>query len=468
MKMAKTRNFKSHSLDRKSDIRLKSILKEVHNNAKLYTKKFSDVKYGAIINETALNGILNSGVLSLEESDALQYYFTKKQIKTIDENTVRRIDEDMRILNEGWFDNTKDWLKSKKDAVVSALKSGWSGVKKIWSNFKDLLTELAQKLKAVFMKLMEKVTGMIEAGYSKLKSAFTQAWYDTFKAEHEHDHSDLLSELKDLVACTKAIGVGVKNKFVDGKEWVKALIDGTVAPKETVSVDEKALEQGIDAVTEEGVHHQVRKMYERLFSDKNMLSELLLWEGHLEDAFLKMPNKKIGNAMYYIVKYGILIVKAVVSPITLFVTKSIEFLAPKIFKFISAVSKAFQGPGIYEFAILSLMGVEVYEIIHNGPFALDEGSVGDVALETLKGVLGTILESMPGLDVLILIFRIFAFTIVAYSLGTIIYNIASAWKAAKSKEGGGGEGGEEPEVQTAGYKPKGSFKLKEGKLIFVQ
>jgi hypothetical protein len=75
---------------------------------------------------------------------------------------------------------------------------------------------------------------------------------------------------------------------------------------------------------------------------------------------------------------------------------------------------------------------------------------------------------MPGLDVLILIFRIFAFTIVAYSLGTIIYNIASTWKAAKSKEGGEGEGGEEPEVQTAGYKPKGSFKLKEGKLIFVQ
>jgi hypothetical protein len=461
--MAKTRNFKSHSLDHKSDLRLKSILKEVRNNTKSYLKKFSDVKYGATINETALNGILNSGVLSLDESDALQYYFTKKQIKTIDENTVRRIDEDMRIINEGWFDNAKNWLKSKKDDVVNALKSGWSGVKKIWSNFKDILTELAQKLKTVFMKLMEKVTGMIESAYTKLKSAFTQAWYATFSQKHEHDHSDLLSELKDLLACTKAIATGVKNKIVDGKEWVKGMIDGTVAPEENVKVDEKALEKGIDAVTEEGVQHQVKKMYERIFNDKNMLSELLLWEGHLEDAFKKMPNKIIGNVMYYVVKYGMLIVKAIISPATLIITKSIEYIAPKIFTFISAVSKAFQGPGIFEFAILTLMGVEVYEIIHNNHFATDPSTVTGMGREILE----TVLSFIPGLDVLFPILQGCAYAIMAYSLGTIIYNIASTWKAAKSKEGGE-EGGEEPEVQTAGYKPKGSFKLKEGKLVFIQ
>jgi hypothetical protein len=63
--------------------------------------------------------------------------------------------------------------------------------------------------------------------------------------------------------------------------------------------------------------------------------------------------------------------------------------------------------------------------------------------------------------------------IVAWAIATVINNLLPLFQKAhkekgKEMEAGGEEGGGEPEVQTAGYKPRGSFKLKEGKLIFVQ
>lgn len=457
--MGKTRNFKGNSINRGSDMRLKSILKEVKNKTNKFGNLFESVKYKAVLNETAINGILNSGVLSIAETQALSHYFKTKNIREINESTSRRIDEDMNLLREGWFDDTVDWLKTKKDSVVDALKSGWGAVKKIWGKFKDLLVEFAKKLKDAFMSLMKSVTSKIQSAYNKLKETFTQAWYEGFQKEHPHEHSDLVDELKDLLECSKHIAGWIADKVVSGGEWATAMINGTVDPKVSIKVDEKGLENSIEKVTEEGLKYETAKMYETIFSSKDILSELLVFEGHLEDA-LKGPEGKKGPA-YYILKWGMNIVKFIISPATLLITKGIELIAPKIFVFISSVSKALKGPGIYEFALLTLMGVEVYEIVHNGPFAMDGGSVESYGKEALKFLLSLI----PGIDVLIPIIEGCAYAIMAYSLGTIIYNIMSAIKNVKKKKAG--ETDEEPEVQTAGYKPKGQFKMKEGKLIFV-
>lgn len=459
--MGKTKNFKSHAVNRSSDMKLKSILKEVKKQTNKYSLMFENIKKSAVLNEIALNGIMNSGVLTLTETKALRHYFSAKRITQIDESTVRRIDRDANILTEGWWDDTKAWAKGKKDDLVNAFKSGWSSIKKIWGKFKDLLVELAKKIRDAFVKVMEFVAGKIEAGYGKLKEKFSQAWYDTFQSEHPHEHKDLLAELKDLLACTKAIGNGIKNKFTEGKQWADAMINGTVEPEGDVKVDAASLENSIEKQTE-ALHLENRMMYEAFFSNKKFLSEMMVFEGHLEDA-LKGPDGKKGFA-YYAVKIGMGIVKAVLNPVVFAVTQAIEMIAPKIFTFVSAVSKATGGPGIYEFALLTLMGIEVYEIVHNGGvLPLGDGDMEKVAEHGLQFILNLV----PGLDMIILVVKILAFIVMAYSLGTIIYNIVVAFKHAKEKGGEGGEESGEPEPQTAGYKPSGQFKIQEGKLVFV-
>jgi hypothetical protein len=56
-----------------------------------------------------------------------------------------------------------------------------------------------------------------------------------------------------------------------------------------------------------------------------------------------------------------------------------------------------------------------------------------------------------------------------WTIGNILINLVDVvQKEAQNQTGTESETETEPEVQTAGYKPRGTFKLKEGKLVFIQ
>lgn len=453
--MAKTRNFKQGiTSERGSVIKLKSVLEETR---KLTNGGINNLKKRLVIDEVALNGILNSGVIGKTESSALKEFLQSKKIRKIDEVNVGRIDESVKLLREDWWDTTKNWVKGKKDQFVDAVTAGWAGVKKIWNNFKDMILELVKFLKETFKKIMEDITKSVQSGLGKFKSKFTEDWYTEFHKDHPHEHVDLVTELKQLFESGKFMLQYAKTKIVDGGKWEKDLIAGNGNPKGDVEGDEneKAVAADAEKIAQESYRH--------IFVNKNILSELasknLIIEGHLEDTLKNHPTLKA------IVKWGMLLVKAIFSPLTLALTKAGEMLAKNLFKGISTGCKLLGGPGIFDFAIMTLMSIEVYEIMHSlhgihDVDDMDNPKASDIA----KFIASAGAQFIPGVDVLVLLVKILAFCIMGYSIGTILYNLFMAYKALK---GGGEEGSEEPKVQTAGYKPKGEFKIKEGKLLFI-
>lgn len=459
--MAKTRNFKQHTnSDKDGTIKLKSLLAETR---KMTNSGINRLKKQAVIDEVALSGILNSGVLGINESTALKEFFGAKGIKRIDEVNFKRIDESVRLLQEDWWDTTKNWVKQKKDEFVDSVKAGWAGVKKIWANFKDMIAELASELKKAFSKIFEELVKSFQASIAKFKSKFTDKWYEDFHKEHPHEHADLVTELKQLFDSGKFMMNWAKTKIVQGGDWEKNLISGNLNPKGEVEGDENEQEIAADA------QKMAQEAYRNIFTNKKVLRELanpnLIIEGHLEDTLKNHPT------LQAVLKWGMLGIKALFSPITLVMTKASEFLAKNIFKGISMACKGVGGPGVFDFAILTLMAIEVYEISHSlhGIHMVEEP--GDPkASEALKMIAshaaGFAAEHIPGVDVLVLLVNLIAYCIMAYSIGTILYNLFNAFKSMKGA-GGGEEGGEETGAENAGYKPKGTFRISEGKLIFV-
>ena len=123
----------------------------------------------------------------------------------------------------------------------------------------------------------------------------------------------------------------------------------------------------------------------------------------------------------------------------------------------SKFSKALNGPGIFKFAIMSLLVAEIFEAVED-LFATVFQFQGLLSVITpFLGPLGFLAEGLH------LPLHIGHIAVGSYALLTVIYNMKPLFDKAAGEEGDGGE----PEVQTAGYKPQGQFKLKEGKLIFI-
>ena len=479
--MAKSKNFKSHDIrsEKSSVIKLKSIMNEVKASQ---LRSVNKIGKNASINENALQAILSSGFLNKRQSEALSLYFEHHGITSINESVVRRIDKDIINLNEGIFDIAKKVVDKAKEVggkvvgavtnfgkqYIDAFKVGWNAVKKIWDNFKDLVLELVEKIKNSIKKIYEAAMAKINQIASKLSSKLSGTFLGTFIEEHPHEPTDLAKEFGQLTKVVNHLASAQKS-IVDGELYEKTMVDGSFTPEDASGIkDEKEIEGDFAELATES--------YMRVFSNRNYLKQLheitlnpLNEGGHIEDHF---KNNKV---VYYIIKWGMFAFKAVFSPFSLIASKIGSFMIGKgLLKGTSWVSNKYKnGPGVYEFAILTLLIGEVLEIIEEVSSFVSADHLGVIAslVKPFLGVLGPLLDiGMAALHVCHII-------IVAWAIATVINNLLPLFQKAHKEKGkemeaggeeGGEEGGGEPEVQTAGYKPRGSFKLKEGKLIFVQ
>jgi hypothetical protein len=180
---------------------------------------------------------------------------------------------------------------------------------------------------------------------------------------------------------------------------------------------------------------------------------------HLEDAIKNPWLKKAVQWCVNIVQWALI-------PVAKLAQEFAQKKGPELLEAASKTVDFLGGPGVYKFPMLGLVVAEVLEIVIK---TFTPGTA-----DAAKWVAGIFFPPLlPMLEAATSVIKIIKTILLVYTVGTILFNLIVSirkaytdWKIEKAGDGGGG--GEEPEVQTAGYKPKGSFKLKEGKLIFVQ
>lgn len=451
--MKKTRNMKSDIWSEKEDIKLKSIMKEISS---FQNKQINKIKKYASINERALNGILNSGVLTIQESAILRHYFKTRNIRRINENTVRKINEDSKLISEGFF----DFFKKFGDKAKEAFKTGWTAVKAIWKNFSDVVKEFIEEIKKGFVKISDWALGKIKEMASKLSSLVNEKFIKKFKEDHPHDHTDLKTELQQTKQTADHLTKWVKTNILDGGMYEQKLIDGSVDPKEeTEGLPAAEVEKGAEELKKEAY-----ELYDSIFSNKQNLRELMnLSEGHLTD---KIKNPIVRN----VVKFLIYMFKAVFSPLSTVIAEVGRLIIKNFMKMFSKLSKALQGPGVFEFAIMSLLCAELFEVVEDLLANLFN-------FQNVLGLVTTLLPWLaPWLEFIHVPMHLAHLAIGSYALATVVYNVGTVFGKFSGEGGGEGHGeehggeehGGEAGAENAGYTPKGQFRLSEGKLIFVR
>lgn len=439
--MSKTRNFKTNSLNSGDTIKLKSIINEVN---RMQNREVSKLKKYAVINERALNGILKSGVLTLEESKSVRLYFAHKKITKINESVVRRVDSDLKIISEGFF----DFFKKLGDKAKTAFETGWSAVKAIWKNFSDLVKEFIEKMKEVFKKIKDWVTQQVKSLATKITSIVNEKFIKKFMEEHPHEPSDLKKEIQQTKQTADHLTKYFTGNLENGEMYSQKLLDGSVDPKEdTGGVPESEVDKAAEELKKESY-----QIYNSIFSNKQSLKELMtihLTEGgHLTD---KIKNPIVQKIVTFLVN----MVKVIFSPFSTIIGKLSELMVKKFMAGASNLCKKLDGPGIFEFVIMSVLVAETFEAVED--LLLPLFGFKNL-LAVVNPFLGPLAGIMEGVHVA---YHLGHLAVGAYALLTVVYNVSTLF--SKSEEQSGGE----PEVQTAGYKPKGQFKMKEGKLVFI-
>jgi hypothetical protein len=476
--------------NRQKQTSLKYLLSEVTNSKKMQQKQFAQVMRGISLNENDISVMLQSGFFTQNEVTALNVLFKSTKTKHINENSIKRLDRSVKIikeakpgskvLSEGFFGDIWDGLKKLGNKAKDAIEGGWSKMKAVWSEFKDLAQEVVNEMADMFAKAFDWGKGMATQEYNKIK----QKALDTWNAS--------MAKLDD-VNKKKELGKDIANTYETG-EWIysklKKLVTSTnakwfkdpVAGKGNVDdkgleMDSEKLEAGLEDMQNETIlrreNTKIINEKNELFRDSNTLRSLYefrqkrLNEGggaaHLEDAIENPLLKKVVTIAVRLMQYALI-------PVAKYAQKIANKKANEFMTNMSSVVNFFGGPGAYTFPVFALIFAEVVEItVKHLSGELSPAKLAGKALTWLIPGLGPIVEI---LDYVWIALKVF---LLVYSIGNILFNIVLAVRkgyqdisAKKSGEKGGEEGGGEPEVQTAGYKPKGSFKLKEGKLVFIQ
>lgn len=439
--MRRQRHTKSSGIDKREHTKLISILNEIQS---LQNKQINKIKKYSVINETALQNILSSGVLTISESKALSMYFGKNKINRINDSVIRRVDNDIQFLSEGLV----DFFKKAGDKAKDAFVSGWTAVKGIWKNFSDVVKEFIEKMKAVFVKVKDWVMGKVKSLASKVAGIVNDEFISKFKSEHPHDHADLKTEFGQAKQTADHLTTYFTKNLQNAALFQDKITNGTVEPKGKVDgIPEPEAAKGETELKQEAYN-----IYHSIFSNKKNLSELmtlpLTETGHLTDN-IKNPIVK------QIAEYCVFILKAILSPLSTIIATALKTITKKFMETASQISKSLNGPGIFKFAIMSLLVAEIFETVED-LFA---------SVFHFKGLLSVITPFLGPLgflaDGLHLPLHIGHIAVGSYALLTVIYNMKPLFDKAAGEEGG------EEEVQTAGYKPSGQFKIQEGNLVFI-
>ena len=382
---------------------------ELKRTFKKSTKKSIKALESHMLGSVQINSIIESGVLGVNESNALKEFFSHTNYKFINENTIRMID---KSINEG----PMDWIKSKYDQVKGYIQKGWAGVKAIWASFKDFGKGLLDEIKNFFKGLFEKIISGAKGLMNKLTKPIQDKSAEIKKAlEDPEQAKEISKEVMQANDCITHIKGFVDEKLMGGALYVNDVIQAKGNIKEATA----------------------------LLSDKEVNEVLLsLNEGgaikHPEDILAK--GGKAGKVAAKIVKYVVKILAWVFNPLGSALKTVTGFLSKNILKYVSVISKVAGGPGAFAFAITGPMLGEVAEIVHASANILAHGGAHESQIKLapmitegeadaifgidLPGLLGkfvpALANSVPILREVILVVEKIC---LGYAIGTIIINV---------------------------------------------
>jgi hypothetical protein len=475
--------------DRQKQTSLKYLLNEVVSGKKIKNRQFAESMKYISMNEQDISNILDSGIFTKNESFALNVLFSKTKTSRINETIISKLDRSVKIiseskpnskvLSEGFFGDIWDGLKNMGDKAKDALVGGWSKLKAIWGEFKELTQELVNNMSEGFGKAIDWAKGEATSFFNQQKQKAIDAFNASLqKMDDINEKKKLGADLGHAYETGQWVVTKFKEKVSSPKAtWFNDVLSGKGNPEApSDKLDDTEVQDGFEELKqEEGINSKrdgLIRERNQFFSNYDVVKNLYemsvkrLNEGggaaHLEDA---VSNPVLKNVIHW----GINLLQYALIPIAKFGQKLAETAANKFLNNMSGVVKFFGGPGQYAFPVIALIFAEIIEIvIKNKTAEYSPAKLGLKLAEFLVPGLKPIIITAKGILTALKTF------LLIWTIGNILFNLVlSARKVYtdSQKQGGnqtGGEQGSEPEVQTAGYKPKGSFKLKEGKLVFVQ
>ena len=405
------------------------------------TKRFNTASNNAVsLDENAILSILESKVFTINERKALRVLFSKTKTKTLSENTINVLDENVKVisnsneieirLREGFFGDIWDGLKGLGDKAKEAIAGGWGKLKAIWSEFKELVQEVINSAKNGLLKIcnMAKTSAASDAEnmVKDLVSKGKLKWDDDLKTEAK--------QLKDSGAYWVNDWY---NEWVVKPFWEKDVLAGKGTVDEEPKIDSKEAEQGLTAIP--AMENLIHKR-NSLLSNYKIVNELLkrnsLREAHsvehLDDA-IKNP------ALRKVVHYAIELIQWAFIPFAKLGQIVGKWAGPKFLSMFSNATKTIGGPGVYAFELLGTIFGEALEVL-----------LKKLGQKFATGIVKDIM--FPGYGLADNVVEFIQNALLIWTVANICINLVDSAE----------------KVKTESYKPNGKFKIKEGNLIYIK
>lgn len=426
---------------------LKYLVNEVISEKKI-TRRFNYANNVYVsLNETAIFSLLKSNVFTLNEQKALKVLFLKTKTKSLTENTVKILDENVKTisssseielrLKEGFFGDIWDGLKAMGDKAKEAIVGGWNKIKAIWSEFKQLVQEVINSAKNGLLKLCGKIRISAEADAKKmLKDVMAKS-----PIKFDDDLRKEFSQLKETS------GYWINDWYqtwVIKPFWEKNVLKGNGTVDEEPDVDNKEAQASLEKIP--ALENLISKR-NSLLSNYEVVNELLkrhenrnfLKEAHtvehLDDA-IKNP------ALRKIVHYAVELIQWAFIPFAKLGQIVGKWIGPKVLSSFSNATKVFGGPGVYAFELMGALFGEFLEVV--------------IKTYSAKYATGIVKDIMfPGFGLSENIVHGIHLALLCWTYANILINLVDA----AEKEGG--------KSTSETYKPIGRFKIKEGNLLYI-
>ncbi len=408
-----------------NDKRVKRLTKIVENHE---FRMMNKTKKLSVLRRRDINGMLKSGIFSLDERKAVVSLIKHSKINTLNENTAKILDSNVSILveaklndsilTEGFFGDIWDGLKNLGDKAKDALKSGWSKVKGIWSEFTDLVKSVVQALFVGIKKAFDKLVDLIKSLPAKMKEKITG---DIHKAEK----GAVKKEIKELGETSEFLLKYNKTTMLENDEMEKSVVSGNFTPEKDEKMNDKEVEAGFDnlekiadgKILSGKMLNEIRHI---MFTKPEMLnalienkaSSLILTEGggfgHLESA---IKNPLLSKVIYWAIQ-GIAVF---MNPIGKIINVIFVTIAKKGLPALSNMTKAIGGPGVFAFAMLSGITGEVIETAIEIYSKVTKWH----QIATFIPVIGPIFHTFENA------FKVIGYSMIAYGVATTLYNVVS-------------------------------------------
>lgn len=459
---------------------MKSTRKEINSLKYLMNAVISEKRMGVrlenntirftTIDESAMKSILNSGIFSIEESSALSVLMSKTKTKTINESSIKKLDNivekisnayNNNILLEGLFADVWKGLKGLGDKAKEALTGGWSKLKAIWGQFKELVTDCAGAIKEGLVKVFGVFkTNGIDAGkklvaelikkHGGIAGGIGAAATDTEK------RNGLMQELKDLVTTNKFVTTTFFNNLVSKPTWEDDLIAGNASPSGDAGLDDSEAEDGLEDI--EDMEESFRITANSVISERNNLlsNKLVAMEllklsntsSNINEAFDKLNAALKNPVLKSIVDWTSKILGYLLSPISALSKQIATMVGSKACEVYSNIVKALGGPGSFKFAIISTL---VVDILGKLIASISPGGI-KIATYFIPGF-GQILASVNA------VVSAIKTALMVYTFATLLTQFAADMQAGLSKK---------TEVTENSYKLKGKIKIRDGTLLYIK